>query len=157
MTAPTELGTRIDENDGREGECRISILRGQMTATEGSRKQRVLIVDDEKLIGVTLAHVFGGRGYDARAVESAEEALELVDTWVPDLAVLDVNLPKMDGVELAIRIKAMFPECRTVLISGAPESEIVVQRYGPAGQGLELLAKPIHPEDLLARAAQLLA
>jgi response regulator RpfG family c-di-GMP phosphodiesterase len=63
----------------------------------------------------------------------------------------------MDGVELAIRIKAIFPECRTVLISGAPESEIVVQRYGPAGHDLELLAKPIHPEDLLARAAQLLA
>jgi CheY-like chemotaxis protein len=128
-----------------------------MAAPELIRKARVLIVDDDKLIRITLAHVFAGRGYEARAAESAEEALELVEQWVPNLALLDVNLPKMDGVELAIRIKAVFPDCRTVLISGAPESEFVVQRYGPAGQGLELLAKPIHPEDLLARAAQLLA
>ena len=128
-----------------------------MAAVEPIRKARVLIVDDEKLIRITLAHVFAGRGYDARGAESAEEALQLVDEWAPNLAVLDVNLPKMDGVELAIRIKALFPECRIVLISGAPETEFVVQRYGPAGRDLELLAKPIHPEDLLARAAQLLA
>jgi DNA-binding response OmpR family regulator len=128
-----------------------------MQAAEVNGKTRVLIVDDERLIAITLKHVFSAKGYHPRIAETAEQALQVLDTWVPDLAILDVNLPQMDGVELAIRIRALCPECRTVLISGAPESEIVVQRYGPAGHGLELLAKPIHPEDLLARAAQLLA
>jgi DNA-binding response OmpR family regulator len=55
---------------------------------------KILIVDDERVITSTLAIIFANAGYDARAASSAEEALELIANWCPDLAFLDVILPK---------------------------------------------------------------
>jgi PleD family two-component response regulator len=52
---------------------------------------RVLIVDDGKIIGETLASMFTTRGYEARVVQSAEHAIEVLAEWQPDLAILDVG------------------------------------------------------------------
>lgn len=124
--------------------------------TDGNPRQRVLIVDDEKVIAITLAHIFVTRGYEARPAYSAEEAIPVIDEWAPDLAVLDVCLPGMDGVDLAIRLKAMYPGCRVLLISGKPETLEIVERAGRRGHVLELIAKPVPPAVLLDRAAELL-
>src|SRR5580700_10876837 len=64
-------------------------------------KRRVLIVDDDRSVADTLSVVFSYNGYLARAVYSAEEALAIAPDWRPDLAVLDVELPGMDGIVLA--------------------------------------------------------
>ena len=63
---------------------------------------RVLIVDDERTIADTLVLIFSANGYETRASYSAEQALEIIADWLPDLAILDVVLPKMNGVDLAI-------------------------------------------------------
>lgn len=117
---------------------------------------RVLIVDDEGVIRETLAWIFRSRGYAPKAVGSAEEALELVDEWVPGMAIIDVSLPGMDGVDLAIHLKSLRPECRLLLISGQPGSLELLQRAESKGHVLELLAKPVPPATLLERAAQML-
>lgn len=124
-----------------------------MDVTSGSR---VLIVDDEKVIAITLAHIFRVKGYEARWAYSAEEAIPLIESWAPDLAVLDVCLPGMNGVDLAIRLKAMLPECRVLLISGKPETLEVMERASQNGHVIELIAKPVPPTLLLDRAAELL-
>jgi DNA-binding response OmpR family regulator len=128
-----------------------------MPLPEASGTHRILIVDDERLIAKTLTMIFSAKGYDARATASAEEALELLNTWSPEIALIDVKLPEMNGIDLAIHMKAACPECRLLLISGSPDSAdaIVVRR--PASNDLELFPKPVHPEVLLERAAQLLA
>lgn len=59
-----------------------------------TRRHKVLVVDDERTIGDTLAVIFSLRGYDTRQAYSAEVALEIVAQWPPDLAILDVVLPK---------------------------------------------------------------
>ena len=69
------------------------------------QKKRVLIVDDERVIADSLAIIFANEGYDARAVYSAEQALQLFSEWVPNLAILDVRRPGMNGIELAIQLK----------------------------------------------------
>jgi DNA-binding response OmpR family regulator len=116
----------------------------------------VLIVDDEKVISITLGQIFRGKGYEARTAYSAEEAMPILDGWAPDLAVLDVSLPGMNGVDLAIRVKALHPECRVLLISGKPETLEIVESAGRNGHILELIAKPVPPAVLLDRAAELL-
>lgn len=118
--------------------------------------QRVLIVDDEKVIAITLGRIFSGTGYEARIAYSAEDALALLNGWAPDLAVVDVSLPGMNGVELAIHLKALSPGCRLLLISGKPETQEVVEDAGRNGHVLELIAKPVPPRVLLDRAAELL-
>lgn len=55
---------------------------------------KVLVVDEERTIADTLAVIFSQGAYEARAAYSAEQALEIVAQWPPDLAILDVVLPK---------------------------------------------------------------
>jgi CheY-like chemotaxis protein len=120
-------------------------------------KKRVLIVDDEKVITMTLAWIFKGKGYETATAYSAEEAMRLLGEWIPQLAILDVSLPGMNGVDLAIHIRGRCPDCQLLLISGKPDSMEALNRAEGNGHSLELMAKPVPPAVLLDRAAELLA
>lgn len=116
---------------------------------------KVLIVDDERLIADTLAVIFEKHGYETRTARLAEEAIELVNTWPPDLAIVDVVLPKMNGIDLAILLKAEYPACRVLLLSGQAATSDLLAAATASGHGLEVIAKPVHPSILLDIAAQL--
>ena len=120
----------------------------ESVALDGSR--RVLIVDDEKNVSTTLGQIFQGRGYEVRSALSAEQAIELATNWVPELALLDVGLPGMNGVDLAILLLDQHPNCRVLLFSGRPDSEDLVNKAAERGRSLPILAKPVHPDVLLA-------
>ena len=79
---------------------------------------RVLIVDDERTIAETLALVFSSGGYEAQTAYTAEQAVEIVAEWLPDLAIIDVVLPQTNGIDLAILLTAQCPACRVLLFSG---------------------------------------
>jgi two-component system response regulator MtrA len=64
--------------------------------------KRILVVDDETAVVHTLNLIFRSRGFEVRAAKSAEEALEKVAGWRPDIAVLDVVLPGMNGLDFAV-------------------------------------------------------
>ena len=85
-----------------------------------SGKARILLVDDEYVVAKTLAIIFSNEGYETRAVQSAEAALALLETeeWGPQLAIIDVLLPGMNGIDLAITLKAEYPEVQVSLFSG---------------------------------------
>jgi len=125
---------------------------GELTVV-GGEKHRVLVVDDEPVIADTLALIFSRSGYQGRAAYSAEEALVLIPEWRPELAILDVYLPKMNGIELAIWMKAEYPECRVSLFSGQPGAGDLL---AAAGHKFEILAKPMHPSEILGVASRLL-
>jgi CheY-like chemotaxis protein len=116
---------------------------------------KILIVDDELLIASTLAIIFANAGYDARATSSAEEALELIADWCPELAFLDVILPKMNGIELAILLRAKYPKCRIALFSGQAATSDLLAVATASGYTFEIVAKPVHPQTLLTIASQL--
>lgn len=66
---------------------------------------KILVVDDEKINQNFIKGLLEG-GYDIRACDSAEECLELIGDWTPDLFLLDVNMPGMGGIELCKQLKA---------------------------------------------------
>lgn len=113
---------------------------------------KILIVDDERVIANTLAIIFRDAGYDARAASSAEQALEVVADWCPDLAIIDVILPKMNGIDLAILLKA---KCQVTLLSGQVTTSDLLAKAKASGHSFEIVAKPIHPSVLLRVASQL--
>ena len=121
------------------------------------RVHKVLVIDDERVIALTLARIFSDQGYDARPAYSAEEALDVVGFWVPDLAVVDVKLPGMNGIDFAIHLIANCSGCRVLLFSGQPESGELLENAKKKGHHLELIAKPVHPDSMLERARELLA
>jgi CheY-like chemotaxis protein len=118
---------------------------------------RVLIVDDEETVANTLALVLKGQGYETRVAYSAEQAVETMAEWIPDLALLDVILPGLHGIELATLIKARIPECRILLFSGQADTADLLQQAEANGHTLQLLAKPAHPTEVLQAVARLLS
>ena len=116
---------------------------------------KILIVDDERVLAETLAIIFTNAGYDARAASSAERALELIADWCPDLAILDVVLPKMNGIDLAILLRANHPNCRIALFSGQLVTSDLLAEANASGHNFEIVVKPVHPAVLLSLASQL--
>ena len=119
--------------------------------------RKVLIIDDEATIARTLSIIFKNRGFDARAAYSAEEALQVMQNWEPEIAIIDVCLPAMNGIDLAILLMNTHPKCKLVLFSGQPRSAELSDQAAKEGHLFEILAKPVHPDVLLERAAQLLS
>ena len=118
-------------------------------------RHKVLIVDDERLIADTLATIFRQAGYLSRAAYSAEAVLDSASTWSPNLAILDVFLPGMNGIELARWLKKICPECHILLLSGqSATSDLLEADKGPPVW--TALAKPAPPGELLALVAALL-
>jgi DNA-binding response OmpR family regulator len=93
--------------------------------------------------------IFSQKGYDTRAAYSAEQALEIIAEWPPDLAILDVVLSKMHGIDLAIFLTQKWPNCRIVLFSGQALTSDLLAEAEKKGYTFAILAKPIHP-DLLS-------
>jgi len=119
--------------------------------------RRILIVDDETAIADTLALIFQLQRYEVRVAYSAERAVEMIAEWVPELAVLDVMLPEMNGIELALVIKANHPRCHVLLFSGHANTGMLLEEAGRKGHQFEILAKPVQPEVMLERASALLS
>jgi CheY-like chemotaxis protein len=126
-----------------------------MPPIPGARK--VMVVDDERTIADTLALIFSSNGYDARSAYSAEEALEMLEEWRPDVAIIDVVLPGMNGIEFAIFLKASYPDIHFLLFSGQPGTGGLLEEAKRKGHLFEILAKPLHPSFMLATVASMLS
>lgn len=121
------------------------------------RTRRILVVDDEPAITETLSLIFTRHRYEVRVAHSAEEAIEVIAAWEPDLAILDVNLPQMNGIELAIVLQANRPACRLVLFSGHPSTRELMEEAAKSGNAFEILSKPVHPLFMLDYVSSLLS
>jgi len=117
----------------------------------GLGKQRIYVVDDEHVIATTLAIILTQNGFDALAFGSAKEAMAAAEALPPDLLLTDVVMPDMNGIELAIQFRQKFPECKVLLFSGQAATNNLLEEAKSAGYDLELLSKPVHPQDLLAK------
>lgn len=114
-------------------------------------KPKVLVADDERVIADTLAIILNQSGFDARAVYSGEKAVEMAKTLKPNMLISDVIMQDMNGIDAAIEIRAMLPDCKILLFSGQASTADLLERARQQGHNFEILAKPVHPQDLLAR------
>jgi CheY-like chemotaxis protein len=130
----------------------LLITNGPMAGhSPESGRPRVLVADDESVIADTLKIILVQNGYEAAAVYSGAEAVEAAKTWLPDLLLADVVMPDMSGIEAAIRIRALLPACRILLLSGQAATIDLMQDARRDGHEFEIILKPIHPSQLLDR------
>ena len=125
--------------------------------SETRNRPKVLIADDERVIADTLAAILNQGGFEARAVYSCVKALEMAPAFRPDLLISDVIMSEMNGIDAAIRIKAILPDIRVFLLSGQTATGELLKRQNAAGYGFEILTKPLHPRDLIARLLESMA
>ena len=81
-------------------------------------KERVLIVDDEKNIVSSLQEILNDEGYEIVTAEDGLDALEMIQSEPPDLVLLDIWIPGMDGIEVLQAIKTYHPEIEVLVMSG---------------------------------------
>jgi DNA-binding NarL/FixJ family response regulator len=111
---------------------------------------KVLIVDDQELITASLAIVLGGEA-DIEIVGTAENgkvALELTKQLSPDVVLMDIHMPQMNGVEATGEIKRQFPSVKVMILTTFEELEYVRDALAAGAEGY--LLKAIHPKDLAA-------
>jgi CheY-like chemotaxis protein len=118
---------------------------------ERTAKPKVLVADDEPLIADTLAMILNQSGFEARAVYSGERALELAGTFKPEMLISDVIMGGLNGIDAAIRIQALLPGIKILLFSGQAATADLLEKARARGYEFEILAKPVHPQDLLRK------
>jgi CheY-like chemotaxis protein len=118
---------------------------------ENRVKPKVLVVDDERVIADTLAMILNQSGFDARAVYSGEKAVDMASTFTPDMLITDVIMADLNGIDAAITIRSILPQIKILLFSGQAATADLLEKARAKGYEFEILAKPVHPQDLLSR------
>ncbi|HKT70658.1 MAG TPA: response regulator [Terriglobales bacterium] len=111
----------------------------------------VLIADDEPTVANTLRMILESAGYRTIVAHDGQEAARLIREAGPDAVLLDVILPRMDGVEVAIQACRTAPNCKVVLFSGRPDAADLLAAARARGYSFEILAKPARPQELLEK------
>ncbi|MGA7158800.1 MAG: response regulator [Acidobacteriaceae bacterium] len=117
--------------------------------TREATPTRILVVDDEPLIADTIVQILNRNGFIAEAVYGGREAIDAARRLNPELVLSDVLMPHIDGVEAAISIQKFLPDTRIVLFSGQAATVEILARARKRGYHFELLAKPLHPTQLI--------
>ena len=125
------------------------VIQEQMTNQQV--KPKVLVADDERVIADTLAIILNQSGFDATAVYNGEKAVEAARTLRPDMLISDVIMTDMNGIDAAITIRTMLPNCKILLFSGQAATADLLENARTKGYEFEILAKPVHPQDLLTK------
>lgn len=116
-----------------------------------SKGRVAFVVDDEGVIASTLELILLSRGFDARSFVDPLDALRAADSAQPNLLLADVLMPSMNGIELALQIRQLHPNCSVLLTSGQTVTSELLDAASLAGHHFEILAKPIHPDLLLQK------
>lgn len=127
----------------------------EVTSTSGSSyRPVVLVVDDECAIADTLSEILKRSGYNAKTAYDGGSALDLALLHPPEVLITDVVLPGMSGIELAITMRRIFPDCKVLLFSGNAATSSMLASATRAGHNFVLLTKPVHPKEMLARISE---
>ena len=116
--------------------------------TTATDKSRVLVVDDEPQITRVLKTVLSSHGYQVRTAAEGESALMTLDEWRPELVITDLYMPRMDGVELCRRIRAVS-SIPIIVLSVKGEERTKVEALDSGAD--DYVTKPFGADELLAR------
>jgi CheY-like chemotaxis protein len=114
-----------------------------------SARVNVLIVDDHPDTARSMATLLELRGHRALCATDPREALAMVRDFEPDVAILDIGLPHMDGYELAMHLRVNGAHCRMIIVSGSAErdakrcSRAGVERFLPKPVDIGLLCAAV--------------
>lgn len=116
--------------------------------------RRILLVEDDESLGYLLSEYLKMKDFDLTWVKNGKEALTAIETYVYDLAVLDVMMPEMDGFTLAKEIRQKFAETPFLFLTSRSMKIDVLKGFSLGA--IDYLKKPIDEEELVVRLNTLL-
>jgi DNA-binding response OmpR family regulator len=127
-----------------------------MTGESDSGRPLVLVADDDEDILALVSFRLDRAGYRVLSAPDGEQALELIVGRRPDLAVLDVRMPKLTGIDVIRKVRATksLSELPMVLLSAGVEDENIASGFDAGAD--DYMKKPFSPQELLARVESIL-
>ncbi|HWP82429.1 MAG TPA: response regulator [Bacteroidota bacterium] len=110
---------------------------------------RVLVVDDEDTLRLTLKARLQSNGFDVSSASNGEEALEIMKTHAFDIALLDVNMPQLNGLQVLEVIRDQHPHTDVIMLTGFADFSTAIECLKMGAK--DYLVKPIEPTELLTR------
>ena len=120
-----------------------------MTTTEATHAPSILLVDDEDRFRTNLAKMLTVQGLEVAAAASGREALELLELAPYDVALVDLRMPDMDGLETLAQMKKIAPGLEVIILTGHASMDAAMQ-INKLG-GYDYLLKPCPQEELLLK------
>jgi DNA-binding NtrC family response regulator len=115
---------------------------------------RIIVVDDVSDAGMLVKRILERKGHEVAAFTEEEDALEYVRKVQVDLAILDIKLKKMTGVEVLEELKKERPEIKAIMLTGYPTLETARDALRLGAQ--EYCVKPINKDELENKVAEVL-
>jgi len=112
-----------------------------------ARTEKILIVDDEPVVRDSLGKWFAEEGFTVRAVGSAQEALNSFQPHTWDVALLDIKMPGIDGLELQRRLHESDPDLIVIVMTGYASVETAIQALKQGAY--DYICKPFEPDELV--------
>src|SRR3954464_14361210 len=138
-------------------DCSTHSTRWTTSNPESSRRASVLLVDDTVENLRLLAGILSTRGFDARPVTSGREALRAIAHEAPDLVLLDVTMPEMDGFEVCAKLREnpAWRDIPVIFLTALTDVDHKVKGF--AVGGTDYITKPFQIDEVLARVGNQLA
>jgi len=109
-------------------------------------KMKILVVDDELLLRDVLYNFLDRLGYNVDVAPDAEKALEIAKVNKPDIALVDIKLPKASGIELTQQLKNMYKDLPIIIMTGYPSLDTAINAMENGAN--EYIVKPFRLDEL---------
>jgi DNA-binding NtrC family response regulator len=115
---------------------------------------KILVVDDDAIVVKSCRRILEAEGFEVTTVPSADEALEKIKYYDFDILLMDVKMPKHDGLFLMREIKKYWPDIPIIVMSGYPTPETIADVLGLGAT--QFIPKPFRPDELIKSIRQVL-
>jgi len=109
--------------------------------------KRILVIDDDESIRNSLAAILRDEGYEVDVASNGREALQKSEETIYNLALIDIKLPDMEGIDILIRMKDTVPKVRKIMMTGFPSVQNAIEAVNRKADAY--LVKPVEVEKLL--------
>lgn len=110
---------------------------------------KILVVDDQKTVCYSLQRFLQSEGYEVLTTTSGEDALLILSDAKPDLVIMDVRMPELDGIEVLQKMKESHPQIQVIMMTAFSTTEKAIQAMKLGAY--DYLIKPFDNEELLIR------
>lgn len=138
-------------------ESTATLVEEASEQSEDQEKVKVLIVEDELVNQKMMSMILSSEGYDVQVAADGITAVMLAERWLPDIILMDIRMPKMNGLKVTKRLKSSPLFERTVIIMLTAHSEEVVVRECLKSGASDFIVKPAKKKELLERLDYFLA
>lgn len=116
---------------------------------------KILIVDDAEFLRMRISKMLIGDGYEVIEAENGALAVEAYKTQKPDVVLMDITMPEMDGLTALKEIRAIDPKARVVMLTALGQESVVLEAIKSGAR--DFVVKPFERERVLSAISKLLA